>query len=174
LLVGGALSALGRQMPARAADTLEGCVAVMIFALGLRAVWRARREGANGPTRWHAHGAERHLHSASTPHVHVGRWTLAVRPLFVGLVHGLAGSGALTALVMARIPTFVGRLAYIGLFGLGSVVGMGLLTGAAGFPVARLGRSRPVSVVLLASSGALAVIVGGWWGFESVRRLAAQ
>ena len=40
-------------------------------------------------------------HAGATPHVHVGRWTLARRPLIVGAVHGLAGSGALTALVLA-------------------------------------------------------------------------
>ena len=43
-----------------------------------------------------------------------------IDPLIVGAVHGLAGSGALTALVMATIPSMAARLIYLVLFGVGS------------------------------------------------------
>jgi hypothetical protein len=89
----------------------------------------------------------------------------------VGVVHGLAGSGALTALVLAELPSSSERLAYIVLFGGGSVVGMALLTGLAGVPLMRLARVPRVAAGLLAVAGALSVAVGGWWGAVSVERL---
>src|SRR5256885_2027571 len=71
--------------------------------------------------------------------------TLARRPLLVGAVHGLAGSGALTALVLATLPSTAARLTYMGLFGLGSTLGMAALSGMLGWPLARVGRHHGVA-----------------------------
>jgi hypothetical protein len=71
-----------------------------------------------------------HAHRSEQRHVHIGSRTFAIRSLVVGLIHGLAGSGALTARVVADLPTAPARLAYIAVFGVGSIVGMALLTGA--------------------------------------------
>ena len=103
--------------------------------------------------------------------MHVGRWTLARRPLLVGAVHGLAGSGALTALVLATLPTAAARITYMTLFGLGSSVGMAALSGLLGWPLTRLdqqGRAlRIVSLVVgLVSTG-----LGLAWGAPLVSRL---
>jgi high-affinity nickel-transport protein len=72
--------------------------------------------------------------SSDAPHVHVLR--LGGRPFLVGLLHGLAGSAALTLLVLGTIPSPVGALAYIVVFGIGSTAGMLLLSGLVGLPVA--------------------------------------
>ena len=56
------------------------------------------------------------------------------RPFFVGMVHGLAGSAALMLLVLGTIPSPLAGLAYIVIFGLGSVGGMLLLSGIIGLP----------------------------------------
>ena len=53
----------------------------------------------------------------------------ALRMLVVGAVHGLAGSGALTALLVATIPSVGARLIYLALFGIGSTLGMAALSG---------------------------------------------
>ena len=147
-------------------------VAAMLVLLGVRGLVRAAAEGAGGPRAAHWHGGQLHVHPASpTAHLHLRHWTLAPRPLAIGLVHGLAGSGALTALVLARMPTMAARLAYIGLFGLGSVLGMGLLTGLAGVSLRRLQATSRWNAVLLASTGALSLVLGGWWGWQSVQQL---
>src|SRR5262249_22307222 len=52
------------------------------------------------------------------------RW----RPLGVGIVHGLAGSAAVAILVLAAIPETAWAVAYLAVFGLGTVVGMMLVT----------------------------------------------
>ena len=103
--------------------------------------------------------------------MHVGRWTLARRPLLVGAVHGLAGSGALTALVLATLPTTTARLAYMALFGLGSTLGMAALSGLLGWPLARLGGQtrtlRTISMVV----GSFSMALGVFWGLPLVGRL---
>jgi high-affinity nickel-transport protein len=141
LVVGGSLALLGAQMPPQLALVFELLVAVMIITLGLRAVLRAVAEGRAGFEHTHAHGGLTHTHAAPSEHLHVSRWTVATRPLLIGLMHGLAGSGALTALVMAELPTASARLSYIALFGAGSVLGMSLLTGLAGVPMMKLARA---------------------------------
>ena len=173
LIIGGSLAVLETQMPVRLADGFEAVVAVMIVALGLRALVRAARLGSEGPTRTHHHGGLAHAHPAGEAHVHVRKLALARWPLLVGAIHGLAGSGAITALVLARLPGVGARLLYIALFGLGSVLGMALLTGVAGVPLRRLGSHPRAAAMLLSVTGAVSVAVGGWWGVLSASRLLA-
>jgi len=66
----------------------------MLIVLGVRGLLVAMRRGAEGDKRWHSHGPSgvAHEHQGVTPHVHVARFTLARRPLVIGIVHGLAGT----------------------------------------------------------------------------------
>ena len=57
-------------------------------------------------------------------------------------MHGLAGSGALTALVLATLSSTTARITYMALFGLGSTLGMAALSGLLGWPLAQLGANR--------------------------------
>jgi high-affinity nickel-transport protein len=61
---------------------------------------------------------------------------LGGRPFVVGLLHGLAGSATLTLLVLGTIPSPIGALVYILVFGIGATAGMLLLSGLVGLPVA--------------------------------------
>jgi high-affinity nickel-transport protein len=173
LLVGGGLALLEAKMPERVALGFEVLVGLMVVGLGVRALKRAFAEGRSGVTTTHAHFGEEHTHAAPGEHLHVRGWTLATRPLLIGLMHGLAGSGALTALVLAELPTAAARLGYIALFGLGSVAGMGLLTGLAGLPLMRVARAPRVAAALLGVAGLLSVGVGGFWAVASGLELAA-
>src|SRR6202035_2496468 len=138
VVVGALLVALRAEMPPAVTDLFELVVAFMLVALGLRAIVQAARQGAEGPTRVHRHGRRVHSHAGVAAHVHIGRWTLARRPLLIGAVHGLAGSGALTALVLATLPSVTAQITYMVLFGLGSTVGMAALSGILGWPLGRL------------------------------------
>ncbi len=173
LIVGGSLAVLGAQMPARLGFAFELLVALMISALGVRAMLRAVAEGRAGSEHTHAHGGLTHTHAAPSEHLHLSRWTLATRPLLIGLMHGLAGSGALTALVMAELPTASARLSYIALFGAGSVVGMSLLTGLAGVPMMKLARSPRLAAGLLLFTGVLSTAIGACWGWGAIQNLIA-
>jgi hypothetical protein len=172
LLVGLALAALSTRMPDRLANALELGVSLMLIVLGTRAVLREARSGRLGPAVLHAHGMVGHAHKGSGERVHVGRFVLARRPLLIGMIHGLAGSGALTALMVAELP-FATRLWFMAWFGVGSVVGMAAVSGLVGWPLACVLR-RPVAArMVAASAGASCALVGVLWGISSLQRLLA-
>src|SRR5262249_7584477 len=127
--VGAFLVVVRAEMPSSASDVFELLVALMLIGLGIRAIYLAVREGPQGPAHLHHHGRLVHIHSGAPAHIHIGKWTLARRPLLIGAVHGLAGSGALTALVLATLPSTAAQITYIVLFGFGSTVGMAALSG---------------------------------------------
>ena len=171
LAVGAALVVLRAEMPAYASDMFELFVALMLVALGLRAMYLAARQGPAGPSRVHHHGHRVHVHPGAPAHIHIGAWTLARRPLLVGAVHGLAGSGALTALVLATLPTTAARLTYMMVFGLGSTLGMAMLSGFLGWPLARLGAHRRVARAMSLAVGCVATALGLFWGYPLVGRI---
>ncbi|MBZ5558313.1 MAG: hypothetical protein LAO77_13665 [Acidobacteriia bacterium] len=171
VIVGAALVVLRAEMPARAADGFEFCVALMLIGLGLRAIYLAARQGPAGPVHVHHHGHVVHEHRGAPAHIHIGAWTLARRPLLVGAVHGLAGSGALTALVLTTLPSAAARLSYIALFGLGSTLGMAALSGLLGWPIARLGQNRRLARAVSLVVGCVSTTLGVWWGYPLIGRL---
>lgn len=172
LVVAGALLVLLRaEMPPALADLFELAVGIMLVGLGLRAIAQAARQGPGGPTRLHRHGWLVHSHPGVPAHVHIGTWTLARRPLVIGAVHGLAGSGALTALVLATLPTTAARLTYVVLFGLGSTIGMAALSGLLGWPLARLGTRHVAARGVTLLVGCVSTVLGIVWGQAALARL---
>ncbi len=125
VVVGAVLVVMRAEMPASMTNFFEFAVAVMLVGLGGRAIVLAARQGPDGPLVVHRHGTIVHRHASGTAHVHVGHWTLARRPLLIGALHGLAGSGALMPLVLTTLPTNAARVAYLVLFGAGSTLGHG-------------------------------------------------
>jgi cytochrome c biogenesis protein CcdA len=169
VIVGVVLIALGEALPVRLAAWFELAVSGVLIALGIRAIARAWRQGQAGPVHAHAHGGHAHVHAGPDAHVHVGQWTLAWRPLAVGIVHGLAGSGALTALVFARLPTTAGRIAYIAVFGAGSVAGMAVASALVGASLRSLARWQRT---LTLAAGALSIGLGVAWSLPLYAQLA--
>ena len=164
LAAGTLLVVLRAEMPAMASDVLACAVALMLVGFGFRAIYLSADQASAGPTHFHRHGAM----PASAP---VGRWTIARRPLLVGAVHGLAGSGALTALVMATIPSMGSRLIYLVLFGVGSTLGMAALSGLMGWPIARVGTHGAVARALSLAVGCISIMLGLYWGYPLIGRL---
>ena len=171
LAAGAVLVVLRAELPASASDGFEFSVALMLVGLGLRAIYHAARQGADGPAHLHHHGRLVHVHPGASAHVHVGRWTLARRPLLIGAVHGLAGSGALTALVLATLPSTVARLTYMLLFGLGSTVGMAAVSGVLGWPLGHLARHRTLARSVSLTVGCVSTILGLFWGYPLLGRI---
>jgi hypothetical protein len=171
LVVGAVLILLRAEMTSRVSDAFELCVALMLVGLGWRAIYQAARQGPAGPAHVHHHGHVVHAHAAVPAHVHIGRWTLARRPLLVGAVHGLAGSGALTALVLTTLPSTAARITYISLFGLGSTIGMAALSGLLGWPLARIGMNQGVARAMSLIVGCVSIGVGLAWGYPLALRL---
>ena len=120
-------------------EALERTVGLVLVLLGghvlLRALGGLRVHGHEHTHDGVAH-RHAHLHVGPSDAAHVHLIQLGGRPFVVGLLHGLAGSAALTLLVLGTIPSPVGALAYIVVFGVGSTAGMLLLSGLVGLPVA--------------------------------------
>jgi hypothetical protein len=171
IAVGTVLVILRAEMPVRTADAFEFCVALMLVGLGLRAMYLAARQGPGGPAHVHHHGHVVHAHQGAPRHIHIGTWTLARRPLFVGAIHGLAGSGALTALVLTTLPSTAARLTYMVVFGLGSTLGMAALSGLLGWPLARAGSHRGLARGLSLAVGCVSTTLGLVWGYPLLGRL---
>src|SRR6267143_567621 len=81
IAIGAVLVVLRAEMPASATDAFELGVALMLVALGLRAIYLAARQGPTGPVHVHHHGRVVHVHPGAPAHIHIGTWTLARRPL---------------------------------------------------------------------------------------------
>ncbi len=156
--VGCVLAVIDRRLPARAAAGFELLVAAMLVALGTRAlVARPAKTTA----------------SVLDGHASPDAARAPLQPLFVGMIHGLAGSGALTALVVARLPTALARLLYIVLFGAGSAIGMACLTGLAGWPLAHMEASPRLRRAVTIAAAAISLLLGFSWGWAAVRGLMA-
>jgi nitrile hydratase accessory protein len=160
---GALLVVLQAEMPAMVAQMLEICVALLLIGFGVRAIHQGARRVPRGPT--HSHNKSKAL-----SRFQVDRWTLA-RPLLVGAVHGLAGSGTLTALVVTTLPSTTTRLAYLMLFGVGSTVGMVVLSGLMGWPIARLGTHHVSVRTLSLAVGCVSTALGLFWVYPFIERV---
>lgn len=127
------------------AQVLECVVGVMLIFLGGQVLFRLWRERLHFHTHRHSDGRT-HFHVHSHPgenvdhdpdqHVHAHANRLPLRTLAVGMVHGLAGSTALVVLTATTVQDPVIGLLYVGLFGLGSIAGMTVLSSLLAVPLA--------------------------------------
>jgi high-affinity nickel permease len=109
--------------------------------------------------------AHTHVHSHADDHGHDHRHLLRVgrRPFLIGLLHGMAGSAALTVLAVTTIPSALGVVGYILVFGLGSTGGMLLSSGVMAIPfVLSARRSALAHGLIQAAVGAGSLVLGLW------------
>jgi hypothetical protein len=162
LAVGIVLVALDGVLPARLGVMFELVVAAMLVLLGARSILLGlRNPGSLAST--HRHGHVEHVHGGANDHVHLGARAIAWRPLTIGLVHGLAGSGALTALAFAQLPSTAARILYMVMFGTGSIAGMAVATGVTGIALSRIAHGPRTRRALAVATGALSCVVGLAW-----------
>lgn len=160
LVVGLAVIWLKMTIPERVAQWVEFGVGGMLVVLGVSLAVTLARE------RWHVHAHQHdgtthlhfHSHSRRADHTHAHWLRMSLKPLVVGMVHGLAGSAALMFVVLSSIRTAWEGAAYILVFGLGSIAGMVLVGITISLPLvfsASLGRHAQLAVQGLASLGSI-------------------
>jgi len=163
LAAGAAMIALRADMPTVASGAFELGVVVLLITFGARSILASARRHSSLPT---------HTHRARASNRTEGRgWTVARRPLFVGAMHGLAGSGTLTALVITLLPSMAARLGYLTLFGVGSTIGMAVLSGLLGWPLARLWHHRWLGRGLSLLVGCASTALGLSWAYPMLARI---
>lgn len=144
LLVGGGALLLSETIPELMAARLEFIVGVMLVLLGASVMYRLwrdrvhfhhhRHRGGNSHLHAHSHRSERIVHTLSE-HDHRHAQAIPWRTFAIGLIHGLAGSAALIVLTAATLESPLWGILYIGLFGIGSILGMLLVSAAIAFPM---------------------------------------
>lgn len=158
-------------IPPRVALSLEFLVAAMLVILGATILWRSfgieklhLHDHAHNPNT-HAHF---HLHgNTEEDHSHRHPFNSMRKPFLVGMVHGLAGSAALMLLVLTTIPAPLSGLAYILIFGFGSVGGMLVLSSLIGIPfILTARRFNMLNRWIRITAGTASVIFGIWLGWE--------
>jgi hypothetical protein len=188
LLVGVAIIAFNVVIPPPVGLAMELAVAVMLVLLGilnLTGVLSAVTERLTPPAPLHGHPHE-HLHAHAGQldehahdHAHLHGhgsdpgllatfgWYQLLRPVVVGLVHGLAGSAAIALLVLATIHDTGTALAYLVVFCLGVSAGMAVLTTVIGLPfLVSRARSQRINRWLTVGSGALSLAFGLYLGYQ--------
>ncbi len=172
LVVGGLCLLLRASIPDRLAGALEGAVGVMLLLLGADVLRRLRRERVHVHTHRHGDGTLHfhvHRHAPEEAHdpdhhkqAHEHAHGLSRRALLVGLVHGLAGSAALLLVTVTTISSIGLGIAYIAVFGLGSILGMAALSAVIALPLQGPSRLAGWSKGLEAVIGVSTILIGVW------------
>ena len=160
----------GIPFPPGAAWWFEFAVALMLVALGGDVIRRAIRDRihvhthahSDGSVHWHAHS-----HDVVTQETHAHAHH-PIKPLVVGMVHGLAGSAALLLLVLDSLGggSWLLGMSYVLMFGVGSIVGMACLSLVIALPF-RIGPpSLRWQTAVSAVTGLVTVAIGVWLMWE--------
>jgi ABC-type nickel/cobalt efflux system permease component RcnA len=157
LIVGAGIILFDLVIPPRIGLSMELAVSFMLILLGIVNVrsflksmpQNAGSGGSGGPPfhshphshgdyiHHHAHGHNPEKHPHAAERIPVARLDRVLsgftayrplRPLVIGIVHGLAGSAAVALLVLATIHNARWAIAYLLIFGVGTIAGMMLIT----------------------------------------------
>jgi high-affinity nickel-transport protein len=190
IAVGAAIILFNLTIPQRVGLGMELSVGAMLVVLGLLniaaflnvrpSLWR-RLAGTSVHVHSHAHSHGDYVHTHAhghSPDVHphaldrtpvasldrrFGRWRVYgyARPIVIGVVHGLAGSAAVALLVVAAVRDPAWAIAYLLVFGLGTISGMMLVTVSIASAVKLAGgRSERMSRRLGVAAGLASVVFG--------------
>jgi len=165
LLVGSIVLAWGLPIPERFELFAEFGVGILLIVLGATLALKLYRE------RWHIHRhdhdgephAHFHSHQREDDHRHRHWMADSLRPLCIGMAHGLAGSAALMLVILTTTQDLGRGLLSIAVFGVGSIVGMMAIGVTISVPlVYSFTISRRLFVGLQGVASVASVSVGLW------------
>ena len=184
-VVGAAIIAFDLVIPPRVGLSMELSVGLMLIVLGLMNVFAFKRSlpdlslpAALSHSHPHSHGDYIHSHPHSHEpegHPHSSEQTPVawldrllgktsvyrpLRPFIIGTVHGLAGSAAVALLVLTTIRDARWAVAYLLVFGIGTVAGMMLITMSIASTFRIVGQNLRFSHRLGLASGLVSLAFG--------------
>jgi len=159
LIAGVGVLLLRYELTDRMVHGFELCVGIMLVLLGINVLRTlASHEG------WHVRHA--HPHAAVAQHSHADVW-LVWRPLFVGMVHGVAGSAPLLLLALTAMSSPLAAFSYIAVFGVGSMTGMTIMSLLVGVPARLTAQFARTNVAVRGLSGLFSVGLGLFIVYEN-------
>jgi len=156
---GFAVIVLKLTIPDRLALSMEFLVGVLLVLLGVPIIRQVITRRSH--VHWHQHEEKSHFHNHSHQNTPAHSHQHLRRPLLIGMVHGLAGSGALTLLVLSTMSSVAQGLVFLLVFGIGSMLGMLFFSGLIGLPFKlTAGFSRQMHTWVQGAAGIISVTLG--------------
>lgn len=156
LFVGILLLLFKITIPQRLAIFFELIVGLMLVFLGINLFVKIIKNRFH--LHLHKHGKIAHLHYHTHRSQHSHRHSRA--SFFVGLVHGLAGSAALMLLVLATVKTVISGLIYILVFGVGSILGMLLISISISIPILLAKNLGRIHFIIRSVASFVSIFIG--------------
>jgi high-affinity nickel permease len=165
VVVGVPLIFLKSQLPAWLESGAEKAVGVVILVLAVRVMLKWLRGDYRADAHEHASGHSRRRHlrrGAGAGHRHV-RARTPQQAFGIGLLHGLAGTGAVVLLLIAALPTKLEAAAALALFAPMTMLSMALCTTAFAWVLTRPGLQPLYRTVLIPALGTFGMLFGLWY-----------
>lgn len=158
------------EIPQKWAMSLEFLVGIMLVALGIKTIISFKNihihtHKHDGDVEQHKH-VHSHLNSGQHDHRHQHKKVTYLGSTIIGLVHGLAGSGAMILLTMSTVKSVGEAAVYILIFGLGTVIGMLFFTTIIGIPFVLSKKRTSISRTLGLFTGAISTIFGVYYMYN--------
>lgn len=163
-LVGMIILIFNVTIPLSVSLFFELIVGVMLIALGLHAIRKIFKNKIHIHSHKNKNKEHFHLHSHkfSSGHSH------SHKPFIIGAIHGLAGSAAIMLLVLTLSNSIIEGLIYILIFGLGSIIGMFLISGIISIPFLVAKKTLKIKNGLTLITGSFSIFFGGIIIFQQI------
>ncbi|MFB7637698.1 HoxN/HupN/NixA family nickel/cobalt transporter [Peribacillus butanolivorans] len=167
-IVGIILILMKGEIPEKWAMSLEFLVGIMLVYLGIKTFLsfkniHVHKHAHDGDEHNHVHT---HEHDGKHKHKHQHKHSSYLKSMFIGLVHGLAGSGAMVILAMSTVKSVWEAAIYILLFGVGTVMGMLFFTTIIGIPFVLSVKRVKISSTLVFTMGAISTVFGIYYMYN--------
>jgi ABC-type nickel/cobalt efflux system permease component RcnA len=160
LVIGLPLIIFKTSLPTWLESTAEKTVGVVILFLAFRVLWKWKRGDYRATAHGHESSEHRHLHKGEHGHSHVR----SPRQAFsIGVLHGLAGTGAIVLLLIAALPSQTEAVAAMAVFAPMSIVSMAACTAAFAWVLTRPVVAPVYRSLLIPLLGAFGVMFGLWY-----------
>jgi sulfite exporter TauE/SafE len=153
------------NIPERLALGMEFGVGILLVVLGVPLLWKLMVQKYHAHVHEHKESTHVHFHSHSNAHTAPvsHKHTHLRRSLLVGMLHGMAGSGAVMMLMLTTMSSASQGLYFLLSFGVGSIVGMALFSSAISLPFKlATSRSLKLNMWLQGVAGGISIILGIW------------
>jgi ABC-type nickel/cobalt efflux system permease component RcnA len=171
VLIGFPLIAFKSSVPPWLESGAEKAVGVVIVLLALRVIWKwacgqyraGRHTHAVPPRDVPAHESHRHLRSEAEPGHRHHRVRTPRQAFGIGLLHGLAGTGAVVVLLLAALPTRLEAALSLAVFAPVTIFSMAACTTAFTWLLTRPLIEPVYRSVLIPALGVFGLTFGLWY-----------
>lgn len=167
-IIGIVLILMKGEIPEKWAMSLEFLVGIMLVYLGITTILtfkniHVHKQEQDGELHKHVHF---HDHSGTHEHNHQHKKVSYLKSMLIGLVHGLAGSGAMIVLTMSTVNSAWEAAIYIMIFGAGTVIGMLVFTTIIGIPFVFSAKKLSLNKSLTQVTGVISTVFGIYYMYN--------